>query len=537
MNSAGVLSGTPTATGNFNFTARVMDNANAITTKELAMTSSATAPLAIIYNSFPAGTVGTAYTQRLRANGGTLPYTWSLASGTLPAGLVLGSDGVLSGIPTTAAASSFTVRVTDALGAQKTKTYSLQILTPGSGVEGAVENLADGSTGRTTFFISAAGEVITAYVRKPAGNGPFPLVLLVHGGGTSPSGTYALGRQMNPPTPDLVAAGFVVYSMDFSVVAGSSLDVGEWELAARAIETARRLSYVDARRVGMVGQSHGGALTLGTAAVSDILCAVPCAPAGIDPIAAWRWQQSGGTIASNLQGVIDSTVALYGVPMQSLAASPAAYGYRDPTYDAPAVRYPLFLVSGLNDTSSPPTVMDSLTTKLTAAGKYFETYYPANGPHGFVLSSPLIPETTEFTTRVVTFLNKHFSLADTDADGLPDGWELSRFGNLAQGPNDDPDGDGRSNLAEYRAGTHPLLSSSTMQISSLTLTPTGQLTLRFPLVPGLGHVVDFSADLQTWQTIAAPVFTEPITDAAEWTDDGALPGGAAPRRFYRVRVP
>jgi len=44
---------------------------------------------------------------------------------------------------------------------------------------------------------------------------------------------------------------------------------------------------------------------------------------------------------------------------------------------------------------------------------------------------------------------------DTDMDGLPDAWEMTYFGTLAYGANDDPDGDGFSNLAEYLAGTNP----------------------------------------------------------------------------------
>ena len=44
---------------------------------------------------------------------------------------------------------------------------------------------------------------------------------------------------------------------------------------------------------------------------------------------------------------------------------------------------------------------------------------------------------------------------DTDGDGLPDAWEYTYFGNLTPGPNDDPDGDGETNLAEYRAKTNP----------------------------------------------------------------------------------
>ena len=44
---------------------------------------------------------------------------------------------------------------------------------------------------------------------------------------------------------------------------------------------------------------------------------------------------------------------------------------------------------------------------------------------------------------------------DTDNDGLPDEWEITYFGSLVYGPEDDPDGDGFSNGQEFRAGTNP----------------------------------------------------------------------------------
>jgi hypothetical protein len=47
-------------------------------------------------------------------------------------------------------------------------------------------------------------------------------------------------------------------------------------------------------------------------------------------------------------------------------------------------------------------------------------------------------------------------IMDTDGDGLDDGWELAHLGTLAQGPADDPDGDGYSNLRESLEGTDPL---------------------------------------------------------------------------------
>ena len=46
------------------------------------------------------------------ASGGSPPYTWQ-ASGALPPGLVLGSDGTMSGTPTKIGSYSFSVTATD----------------------------------------------------------------------------------------------------------------------------------------------------------------------------------------------------------------------------------------------------------------------------------------------------------------------------------------------------------------------------------------------------------------------------------------
>jgi hypothetical protein len=82
----------------------------------------------ITTTSFPPATVGTAYVQMLTAAGGVTPLSFRLASGALPAGLALSSAGAISGTPTSTAAASFTIAVTDADGARSTDAFTLSVV-------------------------------------------------------------------------------------------------------------------------------------------------------------------------------------------------------------------------------------------------------------------------------------------------------------------------------------------------------------------------------------------------------------------------
>jgi uncharacterized repeat protein (TIGR03803 family) len=70
--------------------------------------------LQITTTSLPSGTVSVPYSATLAATGGLPPYTWAVTQGSLPAGLTLNaSTGMISGTPTTAGTSDFTVQVSD----------------------------------------------------------------------------------------------------------------------------------------------------------------------------------------------------------------------------------------------------------------------------------------------------------------------------------------------------------------------------------------------------------------------------------------
>ena len=73
---------------------------------------------------------GVVYSQALSASGGHGGYTYSVAAGTLPPGIALGSSGSLSGTPTTTGSFSFTIKATDGFGFAGSQSYTVQVDAP-----------------------------------------------------------------------------------------------------------------------------------------------------------------------------------------------------------------------------------------------------------------------------------------------------------------------------------------------------------------------------------------------------------------------
>jgi hypothetical protein len=95
--------------------------------------------LGITSTSLPAGKIGVAYTATLAVTGGVPPYTWSLTSGALPAGLAFNMNSAeISGTPTAAAnATPLVFAVTDSeqptFGKTATLTLTVAASSSGSG--------------------------------------------------------------------------------------------------------------------------------------------------------------------------------------------------------------------------------------------------------------------------------------------------------------------------------------------------------------------------------------------------------------------
>lgn len=131
LTATGILSGTSRQAGSFPLTIEVRDASGDTASRPLLLTL--TAPtLAITTTSLPDGNYRLPYAAQLTATG-VAPFTWSLASGSLPNGLSLDSDGVIRGTPNNSGGSTFTVSLRDSLDPLRpavTKAFTIAVTSP-----------------------------------------------------------------------------------------------------------------------------------------------------------------------------------------------------------------------------------------------------------------------------------------------------------------------------------------------------------------------------------------------------------------------
>jgi len=207
--STGVISGTPTTVGSYPFVATVQDSAvppQTATSGTLVISVQTPQPLQATTAPLPNGMTASPYSGTLTATGGIQPYTWSVVTGQLPAGLILNAQaGTITGTPILTGTSIFTVQVQDnskGAGGPAQATQQLQItVTTGTT---STNMLIDGSYSFLFNGFDNNGTVLIAGNFSADGNGNIlsgeEVINRVNPGGTTYgvvsatlTGTYALG--------------------------------------------------------------------------------------------------------------------------------------------------------------------------------------------------------------------------------------------------------------------------------------------------------------------------------------------------------
>src|SRR5690625_1312358 len=183
--TSGAISGTPTATGAYNFAITATDSSTGSGAPFRAMQSysrtlsAPTLPIspatlaaaavgaaasqtvnttggpsphtyAISAGTVPAAAVVAAASQTFTTTGGASPYTYAISAGTLPAGVILTSNGTLSGTPTAGGSFNYTVQSTDANSNTGSQTYTWTVNAPTLAITPATLPNATAEIGRAS---------------------------------------------------------------------------------------------------------------------------------------------------------------------------------------------------------------------------------------------------------------------------------------------------------------------------------------------------------------------------------------------------
>ncbi|WP_216361192.1 putative Ig domain-containing protein [Caulobacter mirabilis] len=271
--SGGVISGTPTATGTYNFTVTGTDSSGNAYTGSASYSITVTAPaITVSPPILSSGSVGLAYSEALAASNGTAPYSFALDSGTLPAGVTIDGAGLISGTPTEGGSFPIAVRVTDSTTGgtySAIQNYTLNIgapsisLTPGSLANGAIAasyNQSVSASGGTAPYsyavtagslppglaLSTSGDI----TGTPTGGGTYNFTVTATdsstGAGAPYTGSSAYSITVDAPTislsPTTLAPAAVGASVSQTIVATGGTSGYAYAVTAGALPAGVTLS-------------------------------------------------------------------------------------------------------------------------------------------------------------------------------------------------------------------------------------------------------------------------------------------------------
>src|ERR1017187_3709252 len=279
--TTGTITGTPTTPGTFNFTAQVVDSTGSVAGTVAANCSITIPPTPIaLACASSTGQVGFAYSSALVATGGIPPYTFSIISGALPAGLTLNpSTGAITGTPTTAGTFNFTAQVVDSTGT-------------GAGTTTANCSIVIAPAALTLACASSTGQVGVAYSSALVATGGVPPYTF-----SITSGSLPTGLTLNPST---------------GAITGTPTAAGTFTFTAQVVDSTGTAAGTTTANCSIVIAPAPSALTCptGTGQVGVAYSSALVATGGLPP---YTFSITSGSLPTGLT-LNPSTGAITGTP-------------------------------------------------------------------------------------------------------------------------------------------------------------------------------------------------------------------------------
>jgi dipeptidyl aminopeptidase/acylaminoacyl peptidase len=314
----------------------------------------------------------------------------ALAAGT--------SSSVMSSIKPIASSSSVRAEPLEQLPAELTIEHFSNMRLSGTGLTlKKVSENADYTHYDADYWSN--GLRISGIMKIPKGDGPFPLIMTNHG--YIATSVYTRGRGLKREEDYLARHGFAVFHSDYRGHADSDespdterriYDAGlEYSMdVVNAIEAVRgaNLSTVDASRVGMLGHSMGGGVSMNIAVSKHTVINALALYAPVNADAwenFWRWRRERDS---------DDRTALV---MKTRDENPEAWDALSSKTYLKNITIPVILFQGSNDKDVPKEWSDELNTELTELGKDVTYVEYAGEAHEFG------PKWTDFMQKLTAF--------------------------------------------------------------------------------------------------------------------------------------
>lgn len=247
---------------------------------------------------------------------------------------------------------------------------------------------------------------ISGVMNVPRGRGPFPVLLLNHG--YIDPAIYTTGRGLKREQDYLARRGYVTLHVDYRNHAQSSNDrnadlrlrLGYTVDAINAVIAVKKskLSYLDRKRVGLLGRSMGGGVVYNVLVVRPGLvdAAVVFAPVSSDTVDNFnRWTRG----QPQRRRLAQRIVAAYGAPEDN----PEFWQNVSPINFFDRVTEPLLIHHGVRDETCPIEWSRRTLTALRAEGKDAHMFTYEGERHAFG------PQWPTSMRRTVAFFEKHLA--------------------------------------------------------------------------------------------------------------------------------
>ena len=265
---------------------------------------------------------------------------------------------------------------------------------------------------RDVEYARATGTALLLDASIPEGKGPFPVAILIHGGGwdsgdKSGSNVPGNGADISPWFEPLTAARFTWFSINYRPSTQQ-----RWPACLEDVQTAIRWVKAhahefkgDPQRIALFGHSAGGQLACQAALIAGDDTRVQ-AVVGFAPVTDLEQD------AKNRDGLSTSLQRLFGQPKEINDTSRALLRAHSPINHVTPAAPPFLLVHGDADKTVPIQQSLDFQARLKAAGVPCDLMVIPGAPHGLLKWEQFSPD---YATHMVDWLRK--TLAQSPGKG------------------------------------------------------------------------------------------------------------------------